>query len=117
MKTNWVISAMECTVQDGDMSDVVILVHWRFQGRQTQGDKEYFAEVYGATTVGQPDPENFTPFDQLTQEQVVGWLEESLDVEKMTEGLQENIDAQINPVTVTLPPSWNTPPTPPTPNV
>jgi hypothetical protein len=59
-----------------------------------------------------PDPENFTPYDQLTEEQVVGWLEAELDVPAMTASLQENIDLQINPVVVTLPPAWNTPPTP-----
>jgi hypothetical protein len=42
----------------------------------------------------------------LTKEQVVGWLEAELDVEKMNESLQENINLQINPVTVTLPPAW-----------
>lgn len=112
MITNWVISAMECKVHEEDMTDVVIIVHWRFQGREMHEEKEYFAEVYGATSVGMPDPANFTPFDQLTKEQVVGWLEAELDVPKMTEGLQENIDLQINPVTVTLPPAWDTPPTP-----
>ena len=113
MVTNWVISAMECKVHEEDMTDVVIIVHWRYQARETHEEKEYFAETYGATSVGQPDPENFTPFDQLTKEQVVGWLEESLDVEQMNASLQENINLQINPVVVTLPPAWDTPPTPP----
>ena len=113
MTTNWVISAMDCKVQEGDMSDVVTTVHWRFQGNETNADKNYFAENYGATTVGTPDPQSFTPFDQLTQEQVVAWLEQKLDVLKMTSVLQENINLQINPVDVTLTPPWVTPgPTP-----
>lgn len=113
MTTNWVISAMDCKVQEGDMSDVVITVHWRFQGNETSNGKNYFAESYGATTVGTPNPQSFTPFDQLTQEQVVAWLEQELDVVKMTSVLQENINLQINPVDVTLTPPWVTPgPTP-----
>lgn len=107
MTTNWVISAMECKVREEDMDDVVIIVHWRYQATETHEKKEYFAETYGATSVGMPDPENFTPFDQLTKDQVVGWLEESLDVDAMDKSLQENINLQINPVTVTLPPAWN----------
>jgi hypothetical protein len=103
---------MECKVKEEDLTDVVIIVHWRFQGNESYDGKDYFAEVYGATSVGMPDPESFTPFDQLTKDQVVGWLEAALDVPEMTEGLQKNIDLQINPITVTLPPAWDTPPTP-----
>lgn len=106
MTTDWVISAMECKVHEEDMTDVVIIVHWRYQARELHEEKEYFAETYGATSVGMPDPETFTPFDQLTKEQVVGWLEAELDVDQMNTSLQENINLQINPVTVTLPPAW-----------
>jgi hypothetical protein len=106
MTTDWVISAMECRVHEENMDDVVIIVHWRYQARELHEEKEYFAETYGATSVGMPDPETFTPYDQLTKEQVVGWLEEELDVEQMNASLQENINLQINPVTVTLPPAW-----------
>lgn len=106
MTTDWVISAMECKVHEEDMTDVVIIVHWRYQARELHEEKEYFAETYGATSVGMPDPETFTPYDQLTKEQVVGWLEEELDVDQMNASLQENINLQINPVTVTLPPAW-----------
>ena len=106
MTTDWVISAMECRVHEENMDDVVIIVHWRYQARELHEEKEYFAETYGAASVGMPDPENFTPYDQLTKEQVVGWLEEELDVEQMNASLQENINLQINPVTVTLPPAW-----------
>jgi hypothetical protein len=106
MITDWVISAMECRVHEENMDDVVIIVHWRYQARELHEEIEYFAETYGATSVGMPDPETFTPYDQLTKEQVVGWLEAELDVEKMNESLQENINLQINPVTVTLPPAW-----------
>jgi hypothetical protein len=106
MTTDWVISAMECRVHEENMDDVVIIVHWRYQARELHEEKEYFAETYGAASVGMPDPENFTPYDQLTEEQVVGWLEAELDVPAMTAILQENIDLQINPVVVTLPPAW-----------
>jgi hypothetical protein len=106
MTTDWVISAMECRVHEENMDDVVIIVHWRYQARELHEEKEYFAETYGAASVGMPDPENFTPYDQLTEEQVVGWLEAELDVPAMTASLQENIDLQINPVVVTLPPAW-----------
>ena len=110
MQTNWVISAMDCKVQENGLSNVVTNVHWRFQGTEVHEGKTYAAEEYGATAVGTPDPLTFTPFEELTKEQVVGWLEETLDVEAMTARLEANIDLQINPVVQTLPPAWATGP-------
>jgi hypothetical protein len=102
----WIISAMDCKVQEDNLENVVTTVHWRLKGSQESNGKLYTAERYGATTMGQPSPESFTPFDQLTEEQVVGWLEATLDVEQMTAQLQADINLQITPVTVTLTPAW-----------
>lgn len=113
MTTSWVISAMDCKVQEGDMRDVVTTIHWRFQGNETSNGKKYFAESYGATTLGTPNPERFTPFASLTQAQVVGWLEQELDVTKMTEVLQNDINLQITPANVTLTPPWSNAPSSP----
>lgn len=93
------------------MTNVVTNVHWRFQCTKEQDGKTYFAEEYGCTFIGDPDPLSFTPFEELTQEQVVGWLDQTVPVTAMTARLEENINLQINPVVKTLPPAWITPPT------
>jgi len=110
MQTNWVISAMDCKVQENGMTNVVTNVHWRLRGVKPHEGTTYTAEEYGCTAVGEPDPLTFTPFEELTQEQVVGWLEQVLDVAAMTTRLEQNIDLQINPVVQTLPPAWMTSP-------
>jgi hypothetical protein len=112
MEFNWVISAMDCKIQDGSMTDVVQTVHWRYNATDivpvTSGstDTTYFAEMYGATGVGEPTPEDFTSYPDLTKEQVVGWLEAVLDVDSMQENLTNQINLQINPIDVTLPPPF-----------
>lgn len=106
MTINWIISAMDCTVQENGFSNIVTNVHWRFRGEQVEDSVTYTAEEYGCTFIGQYDPLNFTPFEELTEETVVGWLEANLDVAAMTTRLQENINLQINPVVKTLPPAW-----------
>lgn len=106
MVFDWIISAMDCKVHEGEMTDVVQTVHWRYNAKETVDTKEYFAETYGATQVGEPTPENFTSYPDLTKEQVVGWLEETLDVESMQENLTKQIELQINPIDVTLPPPF-----------
>lgn len=87
----WQISQMDCVPHEGELQDVVITVHYRYQGTEVDGEKTYFAEVYGTVSLGNPDPENYIPYANLTKAQVEGWLSESLNVES----LQANISAQI----------------------
>lgn len=106
MVFDWIISAMDCKIHEGEMTDVVQTVHWRYNATDVVEEKTYFAEMYGATAVGEPTPENFTSYPDLTKEQVVGWLEETLDVTTMQENLTKQIELQINPIDVTLPPPF-----------
>lgn len=107
MQFNWIISAMDCKIHEGEMTDVVQTVHWKYNATEVFEDKTYFAEMYGASAVGEPTPENFTSYPDLTKEQVVGWLEAELDVVSMQENLTKQIELQINPVDVTLPPPFD----------
>lgn len=102
IKFDWIISAMECKVKEDDLSDVVIVVHWRYNAVS----EEYFADTYGATVVPMPSGDNFIPYNNLTKEQVVSWLEAILDVPAMQLQLEANIELQINPINVTLPPPF-----------
>jgi hypothetical protein len=106
MVFDWIISAMDCKIHEGEMTDVVQTVHWRYNATDVVKEKTYFAEMYGATTVGEPTPDNFTDYNSLTKEQVVGWLEETLDVTAMQENLTKQIELQVNPIDVTLPPPF-----------
>jgi hypothetical protein len=99
----WIISAMECKVKEGNLSDVVVLVHWRYNATSITEKKEYFANAYGVTSVPLPSGENFIPYEDLTKERVVGWLESILDVPAMQLSLEKNIELQINPINVILP--------------
>lgn len=105
---NWVISAMSeyPTIPDG-LDDVVFVVNWRRNATKVVGDKTYFSDTYGAQPIPAPDPEDFTPYEDLTFEQVCGWLEASMDVPAIDAGLAQNIENQINPPVVQLPLPWD----------
>lgn len=106
MVFDWIISAMDCKIHEGEMTDVVQTVHWRYSATNVVDEKTYFAEMYGATAVGEPTPENFTNYNSLTKEQVVGWLEGTLDVTSMQENLTKQIELKINPVEETKAPPF-----------
>lgn len=106
MQFNWIISAMDCKVSEGTMTNVVHTVHWRYNATEKKDEKIYFAEMYGACPVGEPTPEDFTDYESLTKKQVVSWLEATLDVKSMQENLTKQIDLQINPIDETLKPPF-----------
>ena len=102
----FVISQLNCAVESEGLPNVINVIHWRYQATQVDGDKTYFAETYGASSVGQPNPQNFVPYEDVTEAEVVGWLTEILPVEAMQASLEANIALQINPTEVTLPLPW-----------
>jgi hypothetical protein len=108
METNfqWVISQLNCAVELEGLPNVINTIHWRYNATKTNADKTYFAEIYGSSNVSQPNPQNFTPYEDVTEQEVINWLEQILPVEDMKSGLEATIDLQINPAEVTLPLPW-----------
>lgn len=100
---NWDISQLDCAPQEDGLTDVVVVAHYQCIGTVD----EHSARVYGTCSFTLSTGENFTPYNQLTKEQVLGWIWNS-GVDK--EATEVNIDAQIydliNPSIVVLPLPW-----------
>lgn len=103
----WVISQLECKIQEGDLQNVVYTIHYRRQATEVDGDKTYFAETYSTLSLPAPDPSDFTPYEDLTKEQVEGWLDELLPVSDIDASLDAQIELQKNPTTSTPPLPWS----------
>jgi len=100
----WVVSSLDSYPKDAEgLTDVICVVHWRYQAEQVDGDKTYFADVYGTLSVPSPDPADFVPYEEVTYEMVCSWLENGLDTESLNENLESQIADQINPKIITLP--------------
>jgi len=101
----WVIEAMDCKPQEDGQTDVVITVHWR----QNATDGTYNATVYGTVGLTYTPGSPFTPYADLTQDQVIGWVQDVLGPDQVI-ALEANvtaqIEAQINPPVVTPPLPW-----------
>ena len=98
---NWTISTLERELSDGG----VIVAHWRCTGTETVGEGEA-AQTFSASSYGtagftyDASSPDFTPYDQLTEEQVLGWVwNDGADKDATEAALQSNIDAQMNPTT------------------
>ena len=83
-------------------------VHWRVTGVSDELDPE--GNAYQSTNIGTQtvplDPESeFIPFEDLTNEIVVGWTKNAMGEEQVTSiqaNIQNTIDLEINPTSVTM---------------
>jgi len=101
----WVIERMVCAPQLSGQTDVVITVYWR----QNATNDTFNATVYSSIDLVYTPGTAFTPYDQLTQDQVVEWVKSALGADKcalLEASLDKQIANQANPPTVTLPLPW-----------
>ena len=89
---NWTIPQMDRLTSDG----FVVTVHYRVEAV----DGDYSSSTYGTVSYNQQPEETYTPYDQLTEAQVVGWVQTTLGKDTIELSLQSQIDAQKNPVQV-----------------
>jgi len=91
MATTWTISTLERELSDGG----VIVAHWR----ATDVDGDYSASSYG--TCGftyDASASDFTPYDSLTESQVLGWCwANGVDQDAIEASLTAKIEADKNP--------------------
>jgi hypothetical protein len=102
---NWTISAMDCVPQEDGHTDVVVVAHWNVSAT----DGTYTSSVYGTQSFTYNPETSFTPYADLTQEQVVGWVQAGMGAEgvaSLEANLDTQIENQINPPIVTPPLPW-----------
>jgi hypothetical protein len=102
----WNISCLDCLPLAQGQADVVVTAHWQCNGTQEQDGKTYSSSVYSTCSFDYAGG-TFVPYDQLTQQDVLGWIWNSgVDKDVTEAAVQQQIDAQINPTVVTPPLPW-----------
>lgn len=87
---NWSIVNMDRLTADG----FVVTVHYNVSAT----DGTYNASTYGTVGYTEQPGQTYVPYADLTQAQVVGWVQTSLGKDTVEASLQSQIDAQKNPV-------------------
>jgi uncharacterized GH25 family protein len=90
MEFNWNVVQMDRLTSDG----FVVTVHYTVNAV----DGDYTASTYGTVGFAEQPDEQYTPYAQLTQAEVVGWVQDSLGKDTVEAGLAAQIEAQKNPV-------------------
>ena len=99
---SWIIERLLVKPTEGSLTDVVITADWRCNGTQDQ----YSGTCYGSCSF-QPPAGEFTPYEDLTQDQVLGWCyANGVDQAAIEANVSMQIENQIDPPVVTLPLPW-----------
>lgn len=100
---NWQIISMPSYFQIDGQSDVVFQVNWQCQAQ----DDIYSAVSAGSVPVTYAAGSPYTPYSDLTQEQVWCWIDPSINRPEIEANLQAMIDSQKTPEVVTPSLPWS----------
>ena len=98
---NWQILSMTAYPEAEGQTDVVFQVDWQCSAK----DEHFGATSTGSVMVTYVSGEPFTPYEDLTEAQVWGWVDPSIDRLEIEANLQTLITQQREPTeeTKTLP--------------
>ena len=104
----WVVNMMSVNVQYDDQTDVVYSVTWSCFAQEQDNGETYTSNYNGSSNFTYQSGQPFTPYDQLTEAQVLGWISSQPDSNKadIEAWNQANIDRQINPQRISPPLPW-----------
>ena len=100
----WNISQLDCLPQAPEGTDYVICCHWQCTGV----DGAYTGQVYSTTSFAVVEGTSFTPYADLTLDQVLGWVwANGVDKDATEAAVEGQIEAQKNPPIVSPPLPWS----------
>ena len=98
----WLIERLLVKPTEGTLTDVVITADWRCNGT----DETYSGTCYGSCSFAPPSG-SFTPYEDLTEQQVLNWCyENGVDQAAIEANVTQQIENQVNPPVVVLPLPW-----------
>ena len=105
----WIVTSMDAYPQYESETNVVFNVSWMCEGNNKGLPAATYGSVRNSTPVAYAAGSTFTPYDQLTNDQVIGWVQDALGKDSINQ-IYAEIDVQIatklNPPVVTPPLPW-----------
>jgi hypothetical protein len=102
----WAVVQMDCYPEEDGEQDVVFNVHWTLTGEEAG----FSGSAYGSQAVSIDPDAPFTPYADLTETQVIGWVQSAMGAEQVASyeaNVAEQINNQIAPPVVTPPLPWS----------
>lgn len=87
----WLVERLEAYPQKDGFADVVFSVFWRVNASDAIGHK---ATISGVQAINLDSTGDFTPYEKLTPEQVIGWMQAAMGVQGVAD-VQRYLAGQI----------------------
>ena len=104
---DWNVESLECVPLAGEKPMYVTTAHWKLTG----SDGSYEGYIYGMTCFEvDPNKTAYIPFADLTSDEVISWVKNSLGDEQITNyetGIKIQIKNLISPPIITPPLPWS----------
>jgi hypothetical protein len=81
MKYNWIFNnqSFQCIKSLDGLTNVIETIHWQYEAT----DDTISGSVIGCTGFAAPTQEDFIPFENLTKDEIISWLEAVNDIDKL----------------------------------
>jgi len=90
----WTIGQLE---YNNDSNQGVVIAHWRCTGV----DGEHSASAYSTQSfIPDPSADGYIAYADLTEEMVIGWVQNAVDKDATQASIASKIEAQKNPATL-----------------
>jgi hypothetical protein len=79
MKYNWIFNdqSFQCIKSLDDLTNVIETIHWQYEAT----DDIISGVIIGCTGFAAPTEEEFIPFEELTKDEIISWLEAANDID------------------------------------
>jgi hypothetical protein len=89
---NWSVSKLQTRPQIENLNDVVVYAEWKLTASENGVEVERIGiESFDLSTEG------FVPFNQLTEQQVLSWINKNVNKELAESMLAEVLEKNLNP--------------------
>jgi hypothetical protein len=83
---------------EGDLDKVAVMSNFSISGT----DGEYTGQVSYAVNLLSADAQNFTPYNEITQAQALGWTQDALGEDRVT-AMESEVAEQIAKAAIPVP--------------
>jgi hypothetical protein len=98
---SWTFPQFDVAPSEDGLSQVVKTIHWRLDAI----DAGVSAGAYGAVSLGQPSPDNFTPYADITEQWAIDQTSGLINLPEVEAALAGEIAKKKNPPVVpSIPP-------------
>lgn len=99
---SWTFPQFDVAPSEGGLSEVVKTIHWRLDAI----DAGVAAGAYGTVALGEPSPDNFTPYADITEQWAIDQTSALIDLPKIEAALAGEIAKKKNPPVVPMTPPF-----------